>query len=240
MTLIEKLINEFGYEKKKAQALIMAGQILVNNEVIIIGSFKLKEKDIIRIKLKKEWVSRGALKLLKAIDNFEINVFNKVCLDIGSSTGGFTHVLLEYGAKKIYALDSGTNQLDFSLRKNEKVISLEKTNLKTINPTLFDEKIDIVTCDVSFISAKNVFNVLNHNILNKINQIIILIKPQFEANSNLVEKNGVVNEKHHQKIINNIINYAHEKGFDFVKIIKSPILGNKSKNIEYLSLFRKV
>lgn len=239
MTLLEKL-EIMGYEKKEAQALIMAGNVLVNEEVCIIGSTKIKDNQHIRIKELKEWVSRGALKLLEAIKEFKIDVNDKVCLDVGSSTGGFTEVLLRNNAKKIYALDSGTNQLDFKLRSNNKIVSIEKTNLKSINKEMFNEKIDIVVCDVSFISVKHLFNVLNkENILQEQNEIIILIKPQFEANSNLVEKGGYVDEKHHKKIIDDLIEHAKDLNFTFRYIIKSPIVGNKSKNIEYLALFRK-
>lgn len=240
MTLIQKLVNDFKYDEKEARAMVMAGKVFVNNEVIIVGSCKIKKTDVLRFKVTKKWVSRGALKLIKAINDFQVNVENKICLDIGSSTGGFTQVLLENKAKKVYALDSGTNQLDYSLRNSNKIVSLEQTNLKNINSSMFLEKIDIVTCDVSFISVKHVFNVLNLDLLNTNSEIIILIKPQFEANSWLVEKNGYVNEKEHKDIIDNIIKYGNSKGFKFIKIVKSPILGHKSKNIEYLANFRKV
>lgn len=240
MTLIEKLIKD-GYNEQKAQALIMSGNVLVNEEVVIIKSKKIKESDNVRIKQRKIWVSRGAYKLLEALEKFDINVKNKICLDVGSSTGGFTHVLLEKGAKKIYALDSGTNQLDFSIRKNSRVVSLERTNLKSIKRNMFNEKIDFICCDVSFISVKSLFNVLaKENILSANNEIIILIKPQFEANSNLVENGGFVDPKYHKEIIELIINFAQNLNFKFESITESPIKGNKSKNIEYLTFFRKV
>ncbi|MBR2022688.1 MAG: TlyA family RNA methyltransferase, partial [Mycoplasmataceae bacterium] len=144
------------------------------------------------------------------------------------------------GAKKVYALDSGTNQLDFTLRQNEKVISLEKTNLKSINDDMFEEKIDFICCDVSFISVKKLFDVLSKtNVLANNNYVLILIKPQFEASSNIVEKGGFVNKIHHKDIIDSIISYAIKLNFIFLSIIESPIKGNVSKNIEYLALFRK-
>lgn len=240
MTLIEKLIKD-GYNEQKAQALIMSGNVLVNEEVVIIKSKKIKESDNVRVKQRKIWVSRGAYKLLEALEKFDINVKNKICLDVGSSTGGFTHVLLEKGAKKIYALDSGTNQLDFSIRKNSRVVSLERTNLKSIKRNMFNEKIDFICCDVSFISVKSLFNVLaKENILSANNEIIILIKPQFEANSNLVKNGGFVDPKYHKEIIELIINFAQNLNFKFESITESPIKGNKSKNIEYLTFFRKV
>ena len=239
MTLVEKLLS-LGYSNKEALGLIMSGNVLVNEEIIIKGSTKIKETDVIRIKSKKKWVSRGSYKLLEAIEKFNLNLIDKICLDVGASTGGFTQVLLTNGVKKVYALDSGTNQLDFTLRQNEKVISLEKTNLKSINDDMFEEKIDFICCDVSFISVKKLFDVLSKtNVLANDNYVLILIKPQFEASSNIVEKGGFVNKIHHKDIIDSIISYAIKLNFIFLSIIESPIKGNVSKNIEYLALFRK-
>lgn len=240
MSLLKKVMELTKYNEKEARALIMSGKVMINNEVCIISSTKVKDNDQIRIKEIKEWVSRGAYKLLDAIEQFNIEIKDKICLDVGSSTGGFTEVLLKNGAKKIYALDSGTNQLDFKLRKNEKIVSLERTNLKSINKDMFSELIDVVTCDVSFISVKHLFTVLdNENILSENNILMILIKPQFEASSNLVNKGGYVDSKYHDKIIDDIINFANEKKFTFLKAKESPIVGGKSKNIEYLSLFER-
>ena len=239
MTLIEKLFS-LGYSNKESLGLIMSGNVLVNEEIVIKGSTKIKENDVIRIKNKKKWVSRGSYKLLEAIEKFNLDLTNKICLDVGASTGGFTQVLLTNGVKKVYALDSGTNQLDFTLRQNEKVISLEKTNLKSINDDMFEEKIDFICCDVSFISVKKLFDVLSKtNVLANDNYVLILIKPQFEASSNIVEKGGFVNKIHHKDIIDSIISYAIKLNFIFLSIIESPIKGNVSKNIEYLALFRK-
>lgn len=239
MTLVEKLLL-LGYSNKESLGLIMSGNVLVNEEIVIKGSTKIKENDVIRIKTKKKWVSRGSYKLLEAIEKFNLNLMNKICLDVGASTGGFTEVLLTNGAKKIYALDSGTNQLDFKLRQNKKVISLEKTNLKSINDNMFEEKIDFICCDVSFISVKKLFDVLNKtNVLAHNNYVLILIKPQFEARVDIVEKGGFVNKVHHQEIIDSIISYAIKLNFIFLSIIESPIKGNISKNIEYLALFRR-
>lgn len=238
VSLLETLISNFNYTEKEARAVIMTGRVLVNNEPIIISSHKISKSDIVRIKNIDKWVSRGAFKLLEAINCFKINLKNKICLDIGASKGGFTQVLLEFGAQKIYALDSGTNQLDYSLRINPKIVCLEKTNLKSINKNFFSSKLNFICADVSFISVKNIFNVLKQEFLANNVEIICLIKPQFEAPYSLVEKGGYVDEIHHKSIINNIIDYAKEKGFDLLKIIKSPILGNKSKNIEYLGYFK--
>ena len=239
MTLVEYLINNYDYEIKKAQAIIMAGLVLVNEEVITISSYKIKAKDQIRIKETKTWVSRGAYKLLAAIKEFNLGIKNKICLDIGASTGGFSQVLIHHGAKLVYALDVGTNQLDFKLRNLNNLISLEKTNLKTINKKMFESKLDLVVCDVSFISIKHVFNVLTNDLLALDHQLIILIKPQFEAPSKLVDHNGFVDPIYHQQIIDKIILDAKTKGFVLKQICPSPVVGQKSKNIEYLAHFQK-
>lgn len=240
MTLIQKLMD-LGYEEKKAKALIMAGSVLVNEIPETMSMSKLKDTDIVRIKESKTWVSRGAFKLIEGLQAFQVDAKNKIAMDVGSSTGGFTQVLIENGATKVFAIDSGTNQLDYLLRKNEKVISLEKTNLKSITPELISgSKIDLVVCDVSFISVKNLFDVLaTQDVLSPDNDLIILIKPQFEAPSKLVEEKGWVDKKHHNEIINNIIDYAKSKKFNCLGVVESPIKGNKSKNIEYLAHFKK-
>lgn len=239
MTLIEYLVNHLHYEQKKAQAMIMAGLVLVNEEKITISSYKLKLTDQIRIKETKTWVSRGAYKLLAAIKAFNLEINNKICLDIGASTGGFSQVLIHHGAKLVYALDVGTNQLDFKLRNLNNLISLEKTNLKTINKNMFKHQLDLVVCDVSFISIKHVFNVLTDDLLSENHQLIILIKPQFEAPSKLVDANGYVDPIYHQEIIDKIILDAKTKGFVLKQICPSPVVGQKSKNIEYLAHFQK-
>ncbi|BAP39359.1 TlyA family RNA methyltransferase [Metamycoplasma canadense] len=239
-TLKELIKQKYNLDDKTIDSLAMQGKIFVNNEKIFLSSFKFKEDCKIEINDKKnKYVSRGAYKLKKAIEEFNIQPEDKICLDIGSSTGGFVQVLLEYKAKKVYALDSGTNQLDFSLRQNKNVFVYEKTNLKNITSEMFKEKIDLITCDVSFISLKNVFEICNRSFENGV-KIMALIKPQFEASSKFVEPGGYVKEEHHEYIKNKIIRFANDNNFYLIKqIIKSPILGDKSKNIEYLSFFEK-
>jgi len=183
-------------------------------------------------------VSRGAFKLLGALEEFDLDFNNKIVLDIGSSTGGFTHVALEHGAKKVYALDVGTNQLDYKLRSNDRVVSLEKTNLKTITPEMFSEKIDLIVTDVSFISLKHVFNVAK-TLGDENFKIIALIKPQFEANSDQVQEGGFVPETLHEEIISKVKAYAEKNNFKMIDVKKSIIKGNKSKNQEYISLFER-
>ncbi|MGL5205424.1 MAG: TlyA family RNA methyltransferase [Metamycoplasmataceae bacterium] len=236
MTLLEKLIS-MNYDEKLADSLIRIGSVFVDDEKVIKPKVKIKDNSIIKIKESKKYVSRGAYKLLSALEEFQIDPSGLICLDIGSSTGGFTQVLLEKGAKFVYALDVGTNQLDYKLRSDNRVKSLEKTNLKLINKKMFDQKIDLIVCDVSFISLKPVFDVISDLLLES-SFFIALIKPQYEINSNEVSKGGFAEIELHQGIIDKIIEYSKDN-FEFIKLKKSPILGNKSKNIEYLSLFKR-
>lgn len=147
----EIITNIFKYDLKISEALIREGRVIVNNEKIIIPSLKFEETDVdIRfINMKLPYVSRGAYKLLEAIEKFNIDLTDKICLDIGSSTGGFVDVMLRHGAKKVYAVDCGTNQLAYELRINDKVVVYEKTNLKNLKKEMFLENIEFVSCDVS-------------------------------------------------------------------------------------------
>ena len=232
MTLLEKIVS-LGFSEERAYKLIKSGNVLVNEEVNLFPNTKINNQ-LIRIKEIKHYVSRGAYKLLKAIEIWNIDFNNKVVLDIGSSTGGFTQVALEHKANYVYALDVGTNQLDYSLRSNDKVKVLEKTNLKTITKEMFNKKIDIVITDVSFISLKHVFKVLEDF---KGITLVVLIKPQFEANSNQVQSKGIVPNELHKEIIDKVKNYAKQYNFIFQDVKESPIKGQKSGNVEYLALF---
>ncbi|AWX69684.1 TlyA family RNA methyltransferase [[Mycoplasma] anseris] len=240
-TLLELIMEKENLDEFLAESWIREGYVIANGEKTFLPSLKFEENTFkyeILKKNKNKYVSRAALKLIEAIKKFKIDIKNKVCLDIGSSTGGFVQVLLENQAKKVYAVDCGTNQLDYSLRTNPKIKIYEKTNLKNLTRSMFEEEIDFVSCDVSFISSKHVFKVCKE-ILNENTTLMLLIKPQFEASSKYVETGGFVKEEHHHYIINKVINFA--KSFEFKNefIAKSPITGEKSKNIEYISLFRK-
>jgi 23S rRNA (cytidine1920-2'-O)/16S rRNA (cytidine1409-2'-O)-methyltransferase len=236
MTLIQKMI-EMNYDEKLADSLIRIGSVFVDEVAITMPQTKIKLDAVIKVKESKKYVSRGAYKLLSALEEFLINPKDLVCLDVGSSTGGFTQVLLEKGAKFVYALDVGTNQLEYKIRSDVRVKTLEKTNLKVINKSMFDQQIDLIVCDVSFISLKHVFDVISP-LLKESSYFIALIKPQYEANSNDVSEGGFAKVELHEEIIDKIIKYS-ESNFEFIKLKKSPILGNKSKNIEYLSLFKR-
>lgn len=234
---LDVLLTSNGYfeSRQKAQAEIMAGNILVNNQKISKPGTTVDSASLITI-LKKDfpYVSRGALKLMKAFDQFNINVDDKLCLDIGASTGGFTEILLLKGAKKVYAIDVGHNQLDWKLRNDERVISKEKTNgryLTTLD--LEDNLMDTIVTDVSFISLEKIlpaaFSCLKNN-----GEMVALIKPQFEAGHGEVSKKGVViNNITHLKVIKKIIDFSLDLGFSVRGLEKSPIKGPKG-NIEFL------
>jgi len=220
--------------KTKAQALIMAGEVYVEDKKITkSGSIFLETSKIKLKKLSKEWVSRGSYKLLKALNFFNINVQNKICLDIGASTGGFTHVLLKHKAKKIYSVDVGTNQLHEKLLNEEKIISIEKTNARYLTSELIKDDIDVLVCDVSFISLKKVIKP-NICFLKNYSIIVILIKPQFEANRNEIKKGIVTDTKVHDRICEEVKNWLiDECNFKIIGLVQSPIRGPKG-NIEFL------
>ena len=221
--------------------MIMAGQVSVNGKTITKcgNSFNIESKIIIK-KLHPQWVSRGALKLLKAIEFFNIDIENKKCLDIGSSTGGFSEVLLKKKAKKIYSIDVGTNQLHEKLRNEKKLVSIENFNAKYLNSSIVPDKIDVVVCDVSFIGLKKVI-LPSLCLLSNSAEIIALIKPQFETKKINLKKGIVRDEKIHKEVCTNIEKWFVEKcNAKVIGLIPSPITGPKG-NAEFLiySLFNK-
>ena len=220
--------------KTKAQAMIMAGQVFVEGKIINKSGFNINSNATIEIKhLGPKWVSRGANKLLTALEKNKIIVKNKICIDLGSSTGGFTDVLIQRGAQKVYAIDVGTNQLHEKLKENNKVISLEKTNARYLKKDQFAELIDIMVCDVSFISLKKVIEP-NLHLLKDESVIIALIKPQFESKKNETKKGVVKDFIIHQRICNEISEWFNNIGRSKVlNINESPIKGPKG-NTEFL------
>ena len=220
--------------KTKAQAMIMAGQVFVEGKNINKSGFNISDNATIEIKnLGPKWVSRGANKLLTALEKNKIIVKNKICIDLGSSTGGFTDVLIQNGAEKVYAVDVGTNQLHEKLKKNDKVISLEKTNARYLKREQIEELIDIMVCDVSFISLKKVIEP-NLHLLKHESIIVALIKPQFESKKNETKKGVIKDVIIHQRICNKISEWF-ESIYDskVLSIIESPIKGPKG-NTEFL------
>ncbi len=234
---IDVMLTTNGYfnSRQKAQAEIMAGNILVNNQKITKPGTVIDITSQITI-LKKDfpYVSRGALKLLKAIDVYSINIKDQICLDIGASTGGFTEIMLIKGAQKVFAVDVGHNQLDWKLRNDSRVISMEKVNGRYLTTKDLDNTLmDIIVTDVSFISLEKILPAAYACLKNN-GKIIALIKPQFEAGYGEVSKKGVVtNKATHLKVINKIIAYSLNIGFSVIGIEKSPIKGPKG-NIEFL------
>ncbi len=220
--------------KSKAQAMIMAGQVYVEGKVINKSGLNINPNSIIEIKnLGPDWASRGALKLIKALDVNNINLENKVCMDLGASTGGFTDVLVQRGAKKVYAVDVGTNQLHEKLKKNTKVLNLEKINARYISEDLISELIELLVCDVSFISLKKVI-LPNLGLLKNQSTIIVLIKPQFESKRNETKKGIVKDNEIHKRICDEIkIWFEYKCNCEVINIIESPIKGPKG-NREFL------
>ena len=220
--------------KSKAQAMIMAGQVFVEGKVINKSGYNIKPDAKIKIKdIGPEWVSRGAYKLIKALDENNIKVDNKTCMDIGASTGGFTEVLVKRNAKKVFAVDVGTNQLHEKLKKMKEIVNIEKTNARYLTKDLITEFIELLVCDVSFISLKKVI-LPCLNFLKKNSVIIVLIKPQFESKKNETKKGVVKDSEVHLRICNEIQNwFENECNCEVLKIIESPIKGPKG-NKEFL------
>ena len=240
-TRLDLYLCEKGFYKtrNKAQMAIENGDILVIDKIITKVSHGILDTD--KIKILKEsipYVSRGGLKLEKALQSFCIDVEDLICLDIGASTGGFSDCLIRNGASKVYALDVGSNQLDDALKSNPKIISIENTNFRTINIDEYQKyNINFICADVSFISLTYLFENVKKILTNK-GIFVALIKPQFETNKNEHNKNGVVNDKKiHYRVIKNIIEKANQYSLFLNKLDFSPIKGEKSGNIEYLSLF---
>ncbi len=237
---IDEYLVSQKYLKSKDEVMryIMAGKIFVNQQKISSGALKYKVEDIKEVIVKnndKKYSSRGGYKLQKAIDYWELDFKDKDVLDVGSSTGGFTSCSLLAGAKSVYALDVGTNQLDYKLRVNTNVKVFEKTNFRTIKKDFFDIKFDFITMDVSFISVKLLFENVK-NFLKEEGIFICLIKPQFEAAKDVKrDKNGVINDVDvHLEVIKDIKLNASLQGLEVIDITDSPISGQKG-NKEYLA-----
>ncbi len=238
---IDKILVAKGFaeSRTKAQALIMAGVVLVNEKRVEKPSESFLSTETFRIKgdsPDSKYVGRGGLKLEKALENFKIDPSEFICLDIGASTGGFTDCLLQHGAKQIVALDVGTNQLVWRLRIDPRVDSRENVNARNIKKEEFAEKFDLIVMDVSFISVTKIFPVLLP-ILKPNGKLITLIKPQFEVGKGEVGKGGIVRDaaKHKGAVIS-VNKFAETLGFEVVGVIESPILGAEG-NKEFLALY---
>lgn len=231
------VINNYFESRNKAQMAIENNSIMVNDKIINKSNYNVLDTDIIKILDNTlKYVSRAGLKLEHAIKEFNLDLSNKVILDIGASTGGFSDCSIQNGAKLVYAVDVGTNQLHEKLRNNSKIISYENTNILDFDITNL-EKIDFIVMDVSFVSIEYLLPKINEFITDN-NQFICLIKPQFEVGK-MKMKNGVVKDKSiHIQVINNVKEELNKYGLDIFKLVKSPILG-QSGNTEFLALIKR-
>ncbi|OYD26666.1 23S rRNA (cytidine1920-2'-O)/16S rRNA (cytidine1409-2'-O)-methyltransferase [Mycoplasma testudineum] len=230
MKLFDELVKR-GFTEFEARGLILAKKVRVNNEYQMSLNYKINDNDNIQIKTTRKYVSRGALKLKEILEINNINFADKTILDVGSSTGGFTQLALEYNAKHVFALDVGTNQLDYSLRIDKRVTSIEKTNFKLLDSLNLLPKIDIIMADVSFISIYYLIDIVKK--YNHIRNLILLFKPQFEAPKEMVGQNGYVDESLHPELLKKFEQYLQTHGYDKIKIFESKLKGKKSNNQEY-------
>ena len=238
---LDVAVFEQGYapSREKAKAIIMAGIVYVNNQKVDKAGFELKEGDVLEVRGKTlQYVSRGGLKLEKAMQEFPITLEGKICMDVGASTGGFTDCMLQNGAVKVYSVDVGYGQLAWKLRTDERVVNLERTNFRYATREQIPDEIDFASVDVSFISLKHILPNLN-TLLASDGQAVCLIKPQFEAGREKVGKKGVVRDLNvHLEVVENVINLALENGFSVMGLQFSPIKGPEG-NIEYLIYLNK-
>ena len=237
LILVER---EFFETREKAKREIMVGNVIVNEQVVTKAGTMFKDNDElnIRIKDKLKYVSRGGLKLEKAIKTWDLDFSDKLVLDIGASTGGFTDCALQKGARRVYSVDVGKNQLDWKLRNNEKVVSLEEMHIKDLKEEdIGNEKADFIVIDVSFISLTKVIPYFE-KFLKKNGKIVMLVKPQFEVGREKIGRNGVVeNEEYHDEAIKKIISFSKECGYELAGVGDSPIKGAKG-NKEFLMLLK--
>lgn len=220
--------------REKAKAVIMSGIVYVDGQKEDKAGQTFADTANIEVRGSTlKYVSRGGLKLEKAMECFDVSVKDKVCMDIGASSGGFTDCMLQNGAKKVYAVDVGHGQLAWKLRNDTRVVVMEKTNIRYVKPEDIGESIDFASIDVSFISLSKVLPAA-YNLLGERGEIVALIKPQFEAGREKVGKKGVVREKStHIEVIQNCFAYAMENGFFVRELEFSPVKGPEG-NIEYL------
>lgn len=241
---LDKYLTDLGYfeTKSKAASAILAGNVKINDEYITKAGYQIKLDKEYDIQVKSmPYVSRGGFKLKKALDTFNPVVKDRICFDAGASTGGFTDCLLQNGAKYVYAVDVGYGQLDWKIRSDNRVKTIEKTNLKICNVSDIysqDEPFaDLLVSDLSFISLTKVLDNLKKLLAPDFHEMICLIKPQFEAGKDKVEKGGVVRDKNtHIEVINNVIRYAKQLNYSIKGLTFSSIKG-PAGNIEYLVWF---
>lgn len=234
--LVQKGFTE---SREKAKALIMSGIVYVNDQKELKAGRDVKTDDIVEVRGSTlKYVSRGGLKLEKAMQEFPINLTDCTCMDIGASTGGFTDCMLQNGAKKVYSIDVGYGQLAWKLRSDERVVNMERTNFRYVTHEQIPEEIDFASVDVSFISLKIILPVM-YELLKMNGEAVCLIKPQFEAGREKVGKKGVVRDVNvHTEVIENIVSFAASQKFKVSGLSFSPVKGPEG-NIEYLVYLKK-
>lgn len=235
------LVNKgLATSREKAKAIIMSGNVYVDGQKEDKAGQSFPDTSVIEVRgTTLKYVSRGGLKLEKAMQNFDVSLEGKICMDVGSSTGGFTDCMLQNGAVKVYAVDVGHGQLDWKLRNDERVVCMEKTNIRYVTPDDVADRIQFSSIDVSFISLTKVLTPVR-NLLDDDGEIVCLIKPQFEAGREKVGKHGVVRDKDvHIEVINKVIDYASSIGFEILNLEFSPVKGPEG-NIEYLLHLHKL
>ena len=241
-TRLDILLVSWGLadSREKAKAVIMAGSVFVNGQREDKAGSMFEEKVNIEVHGHKlPYVSRGGLKLEKAVKSFSLSLSGKLCMDVGSSTGGFTDCMLQNGARRVYAVDVGTNQLAWKLRTDERVVCMEKTNIRYLLPEQIPEPPEFASIDVAFISLTKVLLPVRE-LLTEEGQVVALIKPQFEAGREKVGKKGVVREKEtHLEVIEQVISYACSIGYRVLQLDFSPVRGPEG-NIEYLLYLQKM
>lgn len=233
--LVEKNLVE---SRERAKRMIMAGLVFNEHERLDKPGMKIDEETPLTVKSKLlPYVGRGGLKLEKALQTFDISTENKIMVDVGSSTGGFTDCALQNGAQLCYAIDVGYNQLDWKLRNDDRVVVMERTNFRYVTPEMLTQgKPNFATIDVSFISLKLILPVLKR-LLTENSDIVALIKPQFEAGKEQVGKKGIVRDENvHQSVLSTIVDFAMSESYDLFDITYSPITGGDG-NIEFLAHF---
>ena len=230
--------NGYAHSRSFAKSLIVDGKITVDGKTVTKPSFDLSLDSKVEVKEEVVYVSRGAYKLEGAVKAFSVTVSQRLCIDIGASSGGFTDYLLKNGAFHVIAVDSGTNQLAESLRSDDRVTSIENYNARYMKKTDFEYEPDLAVMDVSFISATHIISSL-YDVLKKGADFICLIKPQFEVGRALIGKGGIVKDDKARKFaVDKVVAFAESVGFKTNGVIKSPIEGGDG-NIEYLAHFVK-
>ncbi len=229
----------FADSREKAKAMIMSGIVYVNDQKEIKAGRDIKSDDAVEVRGSTlKYVSRGGLKLEKAMESFPIDLTDTICMDIGASTGGFTDCMLQNGAKKVYSIDVGYGQLAWKLRSDSRVVNLERTNFRYVTKEQIPEDIDFASIDVSFISLKLILPVM-HSLLKAEGEAVCLIKPQFEAGKENVGKKGVVRDPEiHKNVVESIAKFANSVCFEVLGLDHSPVKGPEG-NIEYLMYLKK-